>query len=78
MPKPMRCVPRSGERNAPRLPLTWPTATELVKGLCNCGAVSCVVKTEKVVFNIYCYCKDRQEAHGSIGHGRDLGMLLEL
>ena len=36
----------------------WPTATELVKGLCNCDAVSYVVKTEKVVFNIYYYCKD--------------------
>lgn len=78
MPKPMRCVPHSGERNVPRLLLAWPTATELAKGGCNCGAVSYVVKTEKIVFNIYCYCKDCQEAHGSIGHGRDLGMLLEL
>ena len=52
----------SGGRKA----IPWPTKTPTVKGSCNCGAVSYVLDTDKLVLNAYCYCKDCQEAHGSI------------
>ena len=43
-----------------------PYHQDVIKGSCNCGAVEYDVQGAGVAHVLYCYCKDCQEAHGSI------------
>lgn len=38
----------------------------MIKGGCNCGATEWEAQGEGLVDTFYCYCKDCQQAHGSI------------
>ena len=62
----LAAIAESATASGGRKAISWPTKTPTVKGSCNCGAVSYVLDTNKLVLNAYCYCKDCQQAHGSI------------
>ena len=62
----LAAIAESATASGGRKAIAWPTKTPTVKGSCNCGAVSYVLNTEKVVVNVYCYCKDCQVGLGRI------------